>query len=79
MFQGGSAYASGELSIALKSMYVRSFGTTNPCAEFDKQAQDYMRTNEILEHKSAFSYHTISAELAFIHPLRENVGHHPPD
>ena len=51
MFEGGVAYATGGLSIVLKGVYDRWFGAKNPCADFDKQAQEYLKANNLGMHR----------------------------
>jgi len=51
MFEGGVAFATGGLSIVLKGVYGRWFSAKNPCAEFDKQAQEYWKANKLGMHR----------------------------
>jgi hypothetical protein len=51
MFEGGFAFATGGWSIVLKSMYGRWFGAKDPCAEFAKQAEEYMDSNNIGKYR----------------------------
>ncbi len=51
MFEGGIAYATGGLSIIAKSLYGRWFGTKDPCAKFEKKAEEYLRSNKAGRHR----------------------------
>lgn len=47
MFEGGFAYATGGLSIVVKSLFNRWFGASDPCAKLEQEAQDYLKTRDL--------------------------------
>jgi hypothetical protein len=51
MFEGGVAFATGGLSIIAKSLYGRWFGTKDPCAKFEKEAEEYQNSNKAGRHR----------------------------
>ena len=46
MFEGGVAYATGGLSIVVKSLFGRWFGTKDPCDKFEKQAEEFLNAKQ---------------------------------
>jgi hypothetical protein len=51
MFEGGVAFATGGLSIIAKSLFGRWFGAKDPCAKFEKKAEEHLRSNKAGRHR----------------------------
>jgi hypothetical protein len=51
MFEGAFAYLTGGLSIVGKGLFNRWFGASDPCAKLEKEAQEFLQSQQDLRSK----------------------------